>query len=36
MGAIQGKNKENTVKGMVCTTQVVAKLCSEGMEVDLN
>lgn len=32
----QGKNKRNTVEGMVCTTQSVAKLYPEGMEVDLN
>lgn len=32
----QGKNKGNTVEGMVCTTQIVAKLYPEGMEVDLN
>lgn len=23
---IQGKNKENTVEGMMCTTQIVAKI----------
>lgn len=33
---IHGKNKGNTVEGMVCTTQSVAKLYPEGMEVDLN
>lgn len=33
---IQGKNKGNTVEGMVCTKQIVAKLYPEEMEVDLN
>lgn len=33
---IQGKNKGNTVEGMMFTTQTVEKFCPEGMEVDLN